>query len=506
MALALVSRWRRFWARQRLPAPRRFRYERFGGIVQLGFPQALVFVDRERARSLGYTAPPPGLWPAAGSEAGAAPARDENAASGSPLPGVPSAPLCAPLEAHLQLTNRCSAGCRGCYTGATAEGGPHEWGLAEWQKALDELAAAGVFHVALGGGESAELPWLGELLQHARARGLVPNLTTSGLYDDAVLARLCGWAEKGLFGQINVSLDGVGADYAAVRGFDGFARADRAIVALRAVHPSVGINCVLTRHSFAGLPALFAHARRRRLREVELLRFKPAGRGARRDTYDTLRCTDAQHRELLPTALQLSRRHRIRVRVDCSFTPMLAHHQPPPELLRFLAVYGCAGGDLLIAARAGGQLAACSFAPPVNTTTSELRSYFPSAAAFAPFRGWPAAQEPCRSCAYLELCRGGCRVVSAHVSGDARAPDPECPRVLAYRASQPAPKRNDQSHNVQVPTGRGPPDSARAPVSRTEVFAAVPKNGPESEPENEPKKEDLGPMTQRANRHLKVLG
>jgi radical SAM protein with 4Fe4S-binding SPASM domain len=142
---------------------------------------------------------------------------------------------------------------------------------------------------------------------------------------------------------------------------------------------------------------------------------------------------------LLPTVLELSRRHRLRVRVDCSFTPMLAHHQPPPELLRFLAVYGCAGGDLLIAARAGGQLAACSFAPPLQATAVELRQYFSTESAFSPFRSWPDAQEPCKSCQYLSLCRGGCRVVSTHVSGDARAPDPECPRVLEYRAARPHP-------------------------------------------------------------------
>ena len=447
-ASGLVSQWQRFGARWRLPAPRNFRYERFGGIVQLRWPQALVFVDRDRARHLGHRTPPPGLWADDADVAAAA------VAGRVVLPGETTPPLSAPLEAHLQLTNRCSAGCRGCYTGATPEGGPREWGLAEWQKALDELAAAGVFHVALGGGESAELPWLGDLLRYARSRGLVPNLTTSGLYDDAVLARLCDWAGQGLFGQINVSLDGIGDDYAAVRGFDGFARADRALVALRAAQKNVGINCVVTRSSFAGLPALFAYARRRRLREVELLRFKPAGRGARRDTYDVSRCTDEQHRTLLPTVLALSRRYRLRVRVDCSFTPMLAHHQPPPELLRFLAVYGCAGGDLLIAARTGGQLAACSFAAPVNATADQLRSYWPEAAAFAPFRGWAAAQEPCRSCQYLTLCRGGCRVVSSHVSGDARAPDPECPRVIDYRA---APSQSDaelltqrQKHHLKV--------------------------------------------------------
>jgi radical SAM protein with 4Fe4S-binding SPASM domain len=62
-------------------------------------------------------------------------------------------------------------------------------------------------------------------------------------------------------------------------------------------------------------------------------------------------------------------------------------------------------------------------------------AYWQQADAFPPFRSWREAQEPCRSCAYLSLCRGGCRVVSSHVAGSAAAPDPECPRVIAYRTA-----------------------------------------------------------------------
>ncbi len=423
------------WSARR-PGRRRFRYERFGGIAQLGWPRALVFVDRDRARALGHGAGG-GLWQ------GPAPAPEQA------LDGV----LAAPLEAHLSLTNRCSAGCQGCYTGASPEGLPGEWGLPEWQRALDELAERGVFHVALGGGESALLPWLGEVARHARRRGLVPNLTTSGLYDDATLARLCDIAE--LFGQINVSVDGVGPTYAEVRGAhlgDGFARADRAIVALRRRTRRVGINCVVTRHSFDRLGELFAYARRRRLREVELLRLKPAGRG--KGTYARLRCTDAQHRALLPTVLELARRHRRRVRLDCSYTPMVACHQPDPRLLRWLSLYGCAGGDHLVGARAHGVLTACSFAAPpaAATTIDRLGEYWDRPDAFAPFRGWQReAAEPCRSCRYLSLCRGGCRVVSAHSAGSAAAPDPECPAVQAHAAAHPT-----------VPVPEEPPMPARS--------------------------------------------
>jgi len=436
---ALVVRDRVRAAREH--PPRRSRLERFGAIVQLGVPRALVFVDRAFARRVLRIVDEPALW------------RGDEPALGEHV-------LSAPLEAHLQLTNKCTAGCQGCYTGASAEGAPNEWGLAEWKRAIDHLADAGVFHVALGGGESAVLPWLGELAQHARTRGIIPNLTTSGLDGlDALIAV----ADR--FGQINVSLDGLSATYAAVRGFDGFARADAALRRLRAAKREVGINVVVTRHNFAELDQIFAYAAERRLSEVELLRFKPSGRGAR--AYEQLRCTDEQHRAFLPTILAAAKRHAVRVKVDCSYTPMLAHHAPDRALLAELAVYGCTGGDFLVGAKPGGQLTACSFAGPppavemrgdggrveaggragaADTRASrpsiderprvtQLAAYWRQPGAFGAFRTWREAAEPCASCTYHDLCRGGCKVVAAHVGGDLSVPDPECPRVIDHSSS-----------------------------------------------------------------------
>jgi len=406
-ALAAAARVRQ--ARQH--PPRRARLERFGAILQLTVPRALVFVDREFARRA-LAVDRPAIW-------------------AGPETGLGDAPLSAPLEAHLQLTNRCDAGCQGCYTGASPDGAPGEWGLAEWMRAIDQLADAGVFHVALGGGESTVLPWLGELADHARRRGIVPNLTTSGLSN---LERLLAISDR--FGQINVSLDGLGATYARVRGFDGFARADAAIRALRRVKREIGINVVVTRHNFEELDRLFGYAAERRLSEVELLRFKPAGRGAR--AYAELRCSDAQHRGFLPAVLAAARRHAVRVKVDCSYTPMLAHHRPDRALLAELAVYGCTGGDFLVGAKPGGQLTACSFAGPAppaapggdRPRVTDLARYWAAPGAFGAFRSWRDAREPCASCDYHALCRGGCRVVSTHTAADATAPDPECPRVV----------------------------------------------------------------------------
>lgn len=399
---SLAPRWGR--------RARGHRLEAFGAIFQLTRPRALVFTDRAYARDTLHPTVEPPQWH-------------------GPQPELGEQVLSAPLEAHLQLTNRCAAGCRGCYTGASAEGAPGEWGLVEWKRALDELARLGVFHVALGGGESAVLPWLGELAEHAQALGIVPNLTTSGLAGLEELLPICHH-----FGQINVSLDGVGEVYRAVRGFDGFAAADAAIRRLRARKREIGLNVVVTRANFEHLDEVFAYARERRLSEVELLRYKPAGRGAR--AYEELRCTDEQHRAFLPLLSRAARRHRLRLKVDCSYTPMLAHHQVAPELLAQLVVYGCTGGDFLIGAKPSGLVTACSFAAPPATAArprvDRLGEYWSSPEAFAPFRQWREAAEPCRSCRYLSLCRGGCRVVAAHL-GTSSEPDPECPRVVDFR-------------------------------------------------------------------------
>src|SRR5262249_40294874 len=124
-------------------------------------------------------------------------------------------------------------------------------------------------------------------------------------------------------------------------------------------------------------------------------------------------------------------------KVDCSYTPMLAHHRPDRSMLAELCVYGCTGGDFLIGAKPNGRLTACSFAAPAPEAGADerprvdrLREYWTAPGALGAFRPWRTAAEPCASCEYHELCRGGCKVVSAHVIGDAAAPDPECPRVI----------------------------------------------------------------------------
>ncbi len=379
------------------------RTEWFGGIVSLERPRALVSVNRAMMRLLGVV-------------------------DSARWRGADPGHLAAPTEVHLVISRKCSAGCKSCYVDATPQG--PALSLEQARQALERLAERGVFHVALGGGEATDLDYLFDVAEHARRVGILPNLTTAGLNMTASMAERCK-----VFGQINVSIDGVGARYREARGFDGYAHAERALRLLRAVKKEVGINCVVSRSSYPHLGEVVALARRLKLNEVELLRFKPSGRG--RDTFADEDLTPEQARGIYPKAQWLMVRHRMRIKLDCSFAPMVFWHQPSLAVARFFGVVGCEGGNLLASVMPDGQLTGCSFGGPNEGSifdASQVERAF--AHGFDAFRSYERnAPEPCRSCEYLSLCKGGCRVV-AKAKGNWFSPDPGCPRVQAHQLEQ----------------------------------------------------------------------
>jgi radical SAM protein with 4Fe4S-binding SPASM domain len=235
-----------------------------------------------------------------------------------------------------------------------------------------------------------------------------------------------------VFGQVNVSMDGLGELYAVHRGRNLFAAADRALDLFLEAGVSTGINCVLGRRNFDGMADLFQYAEKKGLGEIEFLRLKPSGRGG--PSYLRERTTYGQNRELTPMLARLSGRHGVTAKIDCSFVPMLCEHSPPRELLEGTATYGCEAGNVLLGARSDGTVSGCSFLPGLGLSVFDLGANWEEHQALRRLRTWTErAPEPCRSCEYLEVCKGGCRAVSLHVMGDIEAPDPDCPRVVRWR-------------------------------------------------------------------------
>ncbi|MCC6555002.1 MAG: radical SAM protein [Polyangiaceae bacterium] len=395
------------------------RPEPFGAWVRLD-DATLVAVDHELAARLGV-------------------------AHGAERPGA------GPLELHVAVTSRCPAGCEGCYLDARPDGG--EPSFEELCARLAAAREAGASTVALGGGEPLLRRDLGQLAEEARALGLVPVMTTSGLGLTAARA-----AELRAFAQVNVSHDGAGEGYEAVRGYAGAAAAERAIALLAGAGVPVGVNVVLTRATFELLRETAARAAGLGARELPLLRYKPAGRAAGAG-YEERRLTPAQVARLWGVIAGLVGARALRVRIDCAMVPLLSASllEAVPraaEALDALGVFGCEAARHLGALRADGSGAPCSFfsigeAPDGSPAARRLpvaarpgeRARLDAAA----LRAYHAAPpEPCASCPLRPVCRGGCQVVSRHERGGL-APDPECPRVLAHHAAPQAAARSPRA-------------------------------------------------------------
>ena len=258
---------------------RRTRAERFGAFVATDDPPALIAVDRRMAQKLGVHGG--SLW------------EGED-------PGLELRNFEGPTEAHLSVTQRCPAGCHGCYADALPTG--HEPSFDALKERIDMLAQLGTFSVAFGGGEGALRSDLPALAAHARKRGMVPTLTTSGWGITARNAkRFCEFA------QINVSWDGPPSVYLDVRGYDGAKRAEHAVHALRAEGIPVGINTVLTQRSFEQIEATANTIATWNIVELQLLRFKPSGRGQL--TYLAMRLRDEQRIRFPHIVRELCERH-----------------------------------------------------------------------------------------------------------------------------------------------------------------------------------------------------
>ncbi len=380
---------------------RRIRAERFGAIVAVDDPPALVAVDRVLARRLG--ADGGALWDG--------PESDEV--------------LTAPTEAHVAATERCPAACTGCYADARPDG--HEPSFEALCARLESLARLGVFSVAFGGGESALRHDVERVAEHARALGMVPTLSTSGL--GVTPARAAAFR---VFAQVNVSWDGGGDLYRAVRGYDGAGAAEQAIGLLSEADVPVGVNTVVTRETVAHLGTIADRAERMGAVELQLLRFKPSGRG--RLDYLGRRLEPAQAKALPGVLRALSVERAIAIRIDCAMVPLLVGDGAigPEELVRF-GVMGCEAGRSLMTVDARGGVRPCSFWEGEAASRGEdAGRAWAQDAALGRFRAHAASPpEPCRSCRYRASCRGGCRIVAGHLGGDPWTPDPECPRVRA---------------------------------------------------------------------------
>ncbi len=176
--------------------------------------------------------------------------------------------------------------------------------------------------------------------------------------------------------------------------------------------------------------------------EIQLLRYKPAGR-ADDPSYDDRRLAPEQQRAVAGHRAD----HRGRGACACASTaPWSRPLGGAPHRRRRArgdvassASSAAGGADHLGALTVAGDAGACSFLPPkgevpipLGAARRDLAASIDADPFLGALRAYHAAPpEPCRSCALFSVCRGGCQVVSRRAHGGAFAPISEVPRACA---------------------------------------------------------------------------
>ncbi len=116
------------------------------------------------------------------------------------------------------VCGHCNMTCPHCYAVATKAPSAKDLSTEEGLRLIDDLADNGIKVVIFSGGEPLLRPDLLELIQHAKSRGLFPQLSTNGVFiTESKAAEL---AKAGI-GYVGISIDGLPSFNDAYRGLEG---------------------------------------------------------------------------------------------------------------------------------------------------------------------------------------------------------------------------------------------------------------------------------------------
>ena len=167
-----------------------------------------------------------------------------------------------PLSGTFELTPVCNMDCKMCYVRMSKQAQESIAPLAgadKWLALGEEAKNAGMLYLLLTGGEPFLHPEFREILEGLHKLGLLISLNTNGTLIDAATVQ---WLKNCPPVRINVSLYGASDQtYARLCGNPkGFTQVTRAIGLLKEAGLSVKLNCSLTPHNAADLPAMVAYA------------------------------------------------------------------------------------------------------------------------------------------------------------------------------------------------------------------------------------------------------
>jgi radical SAM protein with 4Fe4S-binding SPASM domain len=313
-----------------------------------------------------------------------------------------------------EITLRCDQPCAHCGSRA---GGPRsvELSTREALEVVEQLRKQGTLEVVLIGGEAYLHDAFLDIVRALREAGIRPTMTTGGRGIDADLAR--AMKEAGIF-SVSVSIDGLAHSHDLLRrAKSSFESATRALEHLRNAGVTITANTQINRINRGDLENLYEHLKTCGIRAWQVQITAALGRAADRPAmllqpYDLL--------DVVPRIAALKKRA---YQEGITILPgnNLGYFGPEEALLRSLKeggrdhFVGCQAGQRVMGIESDGSVKGCpslqSYAYVGGSlrekSLAEIWNESPEIA-FTRTRTVDDLWGFCRTCAFAEVCMGGC--------------------------------------------------------------------------------------------------
>lgn len=313
-------------------------------------------------------------------------------------------------------TNACNARCVHCSSDA-AKKLPGELTTAEANNLFSELATAGVFDVAVSGGEPLTRRDIFEVMEHARSLGIRLGLGSNGsTVTPDVIRKLI---KLGL-DRLQISLDGLEETHNTARRWNGLFQ--KSINAIKlGLDEGLRVHVCFTAHrlNFKEIGQVIDFCSELGVRRFNFSRLVPTGRA---DTI--LDLSPGEWKETI--AVFNAKRKEYDGQMD--FTTHLAQQILSDPLLENQSGFvGCQAGIGQGCIDSVGNVTPCVMLPVIvgNIRQKSFAEIWQSSETIQSLQDRSRLKGWCQNCSHRDKC-GGCRGVAYGYTGDPLAADPRC--------------------------------------------------------------------------------
>jgi len=329
-------------------------------------------------------------------------------------------------DVRYQVTRACNLRCPHCFSGG-CDHLLNELTLDEAKEMINELKAAGAKMITLTGGEPLlRKDFVLDIVEHLRDRQLFSRVFTNGILLTKELATKL--SERGL-NEVQVSIDGLPNTHDSFRGApNNFDRSVRAIKISADTSLSTYVRLTVHKGNFNEMERLVELLEGLPLDGLRVRPFVAAGRGKEADDHFL---NHEQHRIAFGALEDIRKRSTLKIQLLASCFGFLYNRELESDrLANSKRKIGCSCGTTLCAVTPDGGIKPCGYYSIVlgNIREKPFTDIWNTHPFLNSIRNIETLEEPCKSCIYLPICRGGCRASAYETSGRFTASDPICPR------------------------------------------------------------------------------